>query len=131
MVHQDVKNVWNHLFTPKLNAKTNAIYRIKTIAQNISVGTVVNALIETINLQRKLVNTAYARFIMEVSFSVDDLVTLTDSSVICIWKVLFAKEQDLATTIEHVSMVESVSENHHTMRMNQRAVKEWRKKYAP
>ena len=84
MVHQDAKNVWIHLFTQKLDAKTNAIYRIKTIAQNISAGTVVNALIETINLQRKLVNTAYARFIMEVSFSVDDLVTLTDSSVICI-----------------------------------------------
>ena len=39
------------------------------------------------------------------------------------------KDQDHAMTIEHVSMVENVSESQHVTRLNQHAAKERRKKY--
>ena len=69
MVLQDAKNVWIHLFTQKLDAKTNAICQTKQTQRALatSVVMVVNVLIQTTNLQLKLVNIACARFNTEVS----------------------------------------------------------------
>ena len=70
MIHQDAKNVWTHLFTQKLDAKTNAIYRTPqkplTFAMSVEMGE--NVFIQTINLQLKLVNIACARFNTEVRY---------------------------------------------------------------
>ena len=70
MPNQDVRNAWIHLFTQKLDAKTNAICQIlqKPLTFAMSVEMVENVLIKSTNLQLKLVNIACARFNTEVSY---------------------------------------------------------------
>ena len=70
MVHQDAKNAWIHLFTQKLDAKTNAICQTpqQPLTPAMNAEMVENALIQINNLQLKLVNIACARFNTEVRY---------------------------------------------------------------